>query len=198
MSDYITLTRETVERAIAALKSCGHEATGAHYPMFDDEKVEKALSALAIETSGVLDMMREAKKKELEENQAHEAIVAKCLELDANPRKEVFLLYKNKNTFCLAWYSIRWGDIPYVARYCLVKYNSYFTSRAEVEAAKERALNKNLPGSTPVVDAEMYLKLTDAMGYDSGADGMEWSPEEWAEHLYLHYIATTEKSSEKK
>lgn len=33
----------------------------------------------------------------------------------------------------------------------------------------------------------LYAKLTEAMGYESGKDGMEWSPEEWAAHLLKHY-----------
>ena len=37
--------------------------------------------------------------------------------------------------------------------------------------------------------ADAYLKLADAMGYDSGKDGIEWSPEEWAAHLLAAYQA---------
>jgi len=32
-----------------------------------------------------------------------------------------------------------------------------------------------------------YNKLCDAMGYDSGKDGLAWSPEEWASHLVSNY-----------
>lgn len=34
-----------------------------------------------------------------------------------------------------------------------------------------------------MVRANLYLQLADAMGYDSGKDGMEFSPEEWAAAL---------------
>lgn len=37
--------------------------------------------------------------------------------------------------------------------------------------------------------ARMYQNLADAMGYDSGKDGIEWSPEEWAAHLLAAYQA---------
>jgi len=37
------------------------------------------------------------------------------------------------------------------------------------------------------VATDAYLKLADAMGYDSGKDGIEWSPEEWAAHLLAAY-----------
>lgn len=57
------------------------------------------------------------------------------------------------------------------------------------------------PATEPVAPPEreamamMYLQLTDAMGYDSGKDGTEFSPEEWAEALLrdalAHRSATT-------
>ena len=37
--------------------------------------------------------------------------------------------------------------------------------------------------------AVLYLQLTDAMGYDSGKDGIEFSPEEWAEALLKDALA---------
>jgi hypothetical protein len=36
----------------------------------------------------------------------------------------------------------------------------------------------------------MYAELADAMEYDSGKDGLEWSPEEWAAELLRVYRAT--------
>lgn len=41
--------------------------------------------------------------------------------------------------------------------------------------------------TVPVIKAEMYLALTDAMGYQEERDGSNWSPEEWAGHLYESY-----------
>lgn len=38
-------------------------------------------------------------------------------------------------------------------------------------------------GGQGTVSVDLYLKLADAMGYDSGKDGMEFSPEEWAAAL---------------
>jgi hypothetical protein len=40
---------------------------------------------------------------------------------------------------------------------------------------------------------DLYLSLTEAMGYQSGKDGLEWSPEEWAKHLFDSYKAQAEQ-----
>ncbi|WP_289241668.1 hypothetical protein [Delftia sp.] len=48
------------------------------------------------------------------------------------------------------------------------------------------------PGAPAAPSADyacMYQNLADAMGYDSGKDGIEWSPEEWAAHLLAAYQA---------
>jgi hypothetical protein len=45
--------------------------------------------------------------------------------------------------------------------------------------------------------SELYIGLTEAMGYGSGKDGIEWSPEEWAAHLLTAYKKQTVTLSER-
>lgn len=54
-----------------------------------------------------------------------------------------------------------------------------------------KSVQKRLATQWGFVPAMMYLELTDAMGYDSGEDGVTWSPEEWAAHLYAFYKSKT-------
>ena len=54
-----------------------------------------------------------------------------------------------------------------------------------------KSVQKRLATQWGFVPAMMYLELTDAMGYDSGEDGVTWSPEEWAAHLYSFYKSKT-------
>lgn len=55
---------------------------------------------------------------------------------------------------------------------------------------KLRAALSSTPAAVPA-DSQvmMYLALTDAMGYDSGKDGIEFSPEEWAANLLRDALA---------
>ena len=59
---------------------------------------------------------------------------------------------------------------------------------ADVLAAAEAINEDQYAASTQGCDAQngyatLYANLADAMGYTSGKDGMEYSPEEWAERL---------------
>jgi hypothetical protein len=60
------------------------------------------------------------------------------------------------------------------------------------------ALRQEAPAASAqgTVSVDLYLKLADAMGYDSGKDGMEFSPEEWAAALLKDALAHRAASSE--
>lgn len=62
-----------------------------------------------------------------------------------------------------------------------------------VKAISQTALAVQSPNKANTVESltDLYLSLTDAMEYNSGKNGMEWSAEEWAAHLVAHYKATS-------
>jgi hypothetical protein len=77
------------------------------------------------------------------------------------------------------------GEALTVAAKEAVKWlNSWFRNHDgnKIADALSAALAQAAP-ATGKVGAVLYLQLTEAMGYDSGKDGMEFSPEEWAAAL---------------
>lgn len=70
----------------------------------------------------------------------HEEIVNRCIELDKNPHQIVYLLERDPRTFKLIWAGHYWGNVPYVAKYCIVEQNSIFFTQEEATAAIHRVI----------------------------------------------------------